>query len=174
MSYIRSFGSFTKTLILLIYIYRGCGQLLCSVLALWAVLVRYPEVPHRTTGVMLGGDTSGNLVLLQSTAPMWTGGRWRKVCLNRVEPLLNELSTTCTFSTSNRSCWVFIVTLQSLDPSNENSVLWNAMIHPLVNMTIKGAIWYQGESASTGHMWIIASSIPCSCKRSSGLQVKRM
>ncbi|XP_029428930.1 sialate O-acetylesterase isoform X2 [Rhinatrema bivittatum] len=29
------------------------------------------------------------------------------------------------------------------------SVLWNAMIHPLLNMTIKGAIWYQGE-ANTG------------------------
>ncbi|KAL7878367.1 hypothetical protein AOLI_G00093410 [Acnodon oligacanthus] len=27
-----------------------------------------------------------------------------------------------------------------------NSVLWNAMIHPLLNMTIKGAIWYQGEA----------------------------
>ncbi|XP_012679496.2 sialate O-acetylesterase [Clupea harengus] len=27
-----------------------------------------------------------------------------------------------------------------------NSVLWNAMIHPLLNMTITGAIWYQGES----------------------------
>ncbi|KAM5132008.1 sialate O-acetylesterase-like [Mantella aurantiaca] len=25
------------------------------------------------------------------------------------------------------------------------SVLWNAMIHPFLNMTIKGAIWYQGE-----------------------------
>ncbi|XP_078688520.1 sialate O-acetylesterase-like isoform X2 [Branchiostoma floridae x Branchiostoma belcheri] len=28
----------------------------------------------------------------------------------------------------------------------EHSVLWNAMIHPLLNMTIMGAIWYQGES----------------------------
>ncbi|XP_062861210.1 sialate O-acetylesterase [Trichomycterus rosablanca] len=27
-----------------------------------------------------------------------------------------------------------------------SSVLWNAMIHPLLNMTIKGAIWYQGEA----------------------------
>lgn len=27
-----------------------------------------------------------------------------------------------------------------------HSVLWNAMIHPLLNMTIKGAIWYQGEA----------------------------
>ncbi|XP_049981626.1 sialate O-acetylesterase [Alexandromys fortis] len=27
-----------------------------------------------------------------------------------------------------------------------HSVLWNAMIHPLQNMTLKGAVWYQGES----------------------------
>lgn len=26
------------------------------------------------------------------------------------------------------------------------SVLWNAMINPFLNMTIKGAIWYQGEA----------------------------
>ena len=26
------------------------------------------------------------------------------------------------------------------------TVLWNAMIYPFLNMTIKGAIWYQGES----------------------------
>uniref|UniRef100_H2ZGF6 Sialate O-acetylesterase domain-containing protein n=1 Tax=Ciona savignyi TaxID=51511 RepID=H2ZGF6_CIOSA len=35
--------------------------------------------------------------------------------------------------------------LKQVNPS-QNSVLWNAMIHPLLNMTIKGAIWYQGES----------------------------
>lgn len=29
---------------------------------------------------------------------------------------------------------------------NQNSVLWNAMIFPFLSMTIKGAIWYQGES----------------------------
>ncbi|KAM5132162.1 sialate O-acetylesterase-like [Mantella aurantiaca] len=27
----------------------------------------------------------------------------------------------------------------------KRSVLWNAMIHPFLNMTIKGVIWYQGE-----------------------------
>ncbi|XP_017322201.3 sialate O-acetylesterase [Ictalurus punctatus] len=27
-----------------------------------------------------------------------------------------------------------------------STVLWNAMIHPLLSMTIKGAIWYQGEA----------------------------
>lgn len=32
------------------------------------------------------------------------------------------------------------------DAPTENSVLWNAMIHPILNMTIKGAIWYQGEA----------------------------
>lgn len=34
------------------------------------------------------------------------------------------------------------------DPNNpnSNSVLYNAMIHPLVRMSIKGALWYQGES----------------------------
>lgn len=28
-----------------------------------------------------------------------------------------------------------------------HSVLWNAMIHPLQNMTLKGVVWYQGELA---------------------------
>lgn len=33
------------------------------------------------------------------------------------------------------------------DPKpNERSVLWNSMIHPFLNMTIYGAIWYQGEA----------------------------
>lgn len=32
----------------------------------------------------------------------------------------------------------------------DNTVLWNAMIHPLLNMTIKGAIWYQGENIPLG------------------------
>lgn len=33
------------------------------------------------------------------------------------------------------------------DPKpGERSVLWNSMIHPFLNMTIYGAIWYQGES----------------------------
>jgi len=27
-----------------------------------------------------------------------------------------------------------------------NSVLWNSMVHPLLNMTIYGVIWYQGEA----------------------------
>jgi len=33
---------------------------------------------------------------------------------------------------------------------NHNTYLWNGMIHPLLQMTVRGAIWYQGE-ANTGH-----------------------
>ncbi|KAK9520605.1 hypothetical protein VZT92_020478 [Zoarces viviparus] len=42
----------------------------------------------------------------------------------------------------------------------ENSVLWNAMIHPLLNMTIKGAIWYQGESNADYHQEQYSCSFP--------------
>ncbi|XP_054448634.1 sialate O-acetylesterase [Pteronotus mesoamericanus] len=34
----------------------------------------------------------------------------------------------------------------SVTGPSEHSVLWNAMIHPLCNMTLKGVIWYQGEA----------------------------
>ncbi|KAK2182434.1 hypothetical protein NP493_354g03011 [Ridgeia piscesae] len=42
--------------------------------------------------------------------------------------------------------------LMKMDPvfgymgPQQSSQLWNAMIHPLLNMTIYGAIWYQGEA----------------------------
>ncbi|ADE54028.1 sialate O-acetylesterase [Coraliomargarita akajimensis] len=36
--------------------------------------------------------------------------------------------------------------LQKLNTQQRPSVLYNAMIHPLIGYTIKGAIWYQGES----------------------------
>ncbi|XP_035479437.1 sialate O-acetylesterase [Scophthalmus maximus] len=41
-----------------------------------------------------------------------------------------------------------------------NSVLWNSMIHPLLKMTIKGAIWYQGESNSMYHQDEYKCSFP--------------
>ncbi|XP_052802563.1 sialate O-acetylesterase-like isoform X1 [Mya arenaria] len=43
-------------------------------------------------------------------------------------------------------------TIAPLEGPQEFSVLWNAMIHPLLNMSIYGAIWYQGENnALAGH-----------------------
>ena len=39
------------------------------------------------------------------------------------------------------------------------SVLWNAMIYPLLNMTIKGAIWYQGEANAGMYLCVMY----CAC-----------
>ncbi|XP_056398027.1 sialate O-acetylesterase isoform X2 [Hyla sarda] len=44
--------------------------------------------------------------------------------------------------TENKRCYNF---MERYAGPCDYSVLWNAMIHPLLNMTIKGAIWYQGE-----------------------------
>ena len=51
--------------------------------------------------------------------------------------LTEELCTDC----------VFLLPISSfIGGPNQHSVLWNAMIYPFLNMTIKGAIWYQGEA----------------------------
>ncbi|KAL2096066.1 hypothetical protein ACEWY4_008214 [Coilia grayii] len=42
----------------------------------------------------------------------------------------------------------------------QNSVLWNAMIHPLLNMTITGAIWYQGEANSNHNRHLYNCTFP--------------
>ena len=34
----------------------------------------------------------------------------------------------------------------SLTGPDLNSCLWNGMIHPFLNMTIYGVVWYQGEN----------------------------
>jgi sialate O-acetylesterase len=39
-----------------------------------------------------------------------------------------------------------IPTLETVGPNSYPTLLFNAMIHPLIPFTIKGAIWYQGES----------------------------
>ena len=36
-------------------------------------------------------------------------------------------------------------------PQQSTSYLFNAMIHPLLRMSIKGALWYQGESNVVWH-----------------------
>ena len=37
-------------------------------------------------------------------------------------------------------------------PQNSNSYMWNAMIHPLTKMTVKGFLWYQGEANANWNM----------------------
>ncbi|XP_028817839.1 sialate O-acetylesterase isoform X3 [Denticeps clupeoides] len=72
--------------------------------------------------VLLGWYTRGGLVILQSDPALWSEG-------------LNGQFLPWDFG------------LLSAGPI-QKSVLWNAMIHPLLNMTLKGAIWYQGEANS--------------------------
>ncbi|XP_059931694.1 sialate O-acetylesterase [Gadus macrocephalus] len=43
---------------------------------------------------------------------------------------------------------------------NRNSQLWNAMIHPFLKMTLKGAIWYQGESNTVVNKEVYNCSFP--------------
>eukprot|EP00041_Stephanoeca_diplocostata_P002274 m.25095 g.25095 ORF g.25095 m.25095 type:complete len:621 (+) comp13137_c0_seq1:240-2102(+) len=38
---------------------------------------------------------------------------------------------------------------RSLADSGKNSELWNGQIYPIINTTIKGAVWYQGEADSS-------------------------
>ncbi|KAK0044690.1 sialate O-acetylesterase [Biomphalaria pfeifferi] len=51
-------------------------------------------------------------------------------------------------SVSNRS--INELPNEGFENPNDNSAMWNAMIHPLLNMTIYGVIWYQGESDASG------------------------
>ncbi len=48
---------------------------------------------------------------------------------------------------------------QSLGPNDYPSLLFNAMINPLLNFTIKGAIWYQGE-ANSGRSFQYRTAFP--------------
>ncbi|CAN9511542.1 unnamed protein product [Ophioblennius macclurei] len=49
---------------------------------------------------------------------------------------------------------------QILDGPRNDSVLWNAMIHPLLNMSIYGAIWYQGEANAAYHQSKYSCAFP--------------
>lgn len=46
-----------------------------------------------------------------------------------------------------------------LNPNEYPSLLYNAMLHPLIPFAIQGAIWYQGE-ANTGRAWQYRKAFP--------------
>jgi sialate O-acetylesterase len=71
-------------------------------------------------GGIYGEPENVNLVIGDKTLPL--SGPW----FYRVEWLSGNAST--------------------IDPNQYPSLLYNAMIHPLIPFTIQGAIWYQGES----------------------------
>ncbi|XP_044524297.1 sialate O-acetylesterase [Gracilinanus agilis] len=47
---------------------------------------------------------------------------------------------------SLQSCGVTMEEKHLYNGPTDHSILWNSMIHPLLNMTLKGVVWYQGES----------------------------
>ncbi|NXM51464.1 SIAE acetylesterase, partial [Gymnorhina tibicen] len=69
---------------------------------------------------------------------------WHGACFN-LKPALcfaPPLSLALSSSTSPH---------QHLSGPQTPSVLWNAMIHPLLNMTLRGVAWYQGEANAFLH-----------------------
>ncbi|KFV84939.1 Sialate O-acetylesterase, partial [Struthio camelus australis] len=49
---------------------------------------------------------------------------------------------------------------EHLSEPQVSSVLWNAMIHPLLNMTLRGIIWYQGETNAFLHTDLYNCTFP--------------
>ncbi|XP_054934624.1 sialate O-acetylesterase isoform X3 [Physeter macrocephalus] len=88
------------------------------------------------------------------SAVCWLFGRYLHDTLRYPVGLLSSswAGTPIEAWSSGRSLKACGVPRQGFMPSDletgpsECSVLWNAMIHPLRNMTLKGVIWYQGES----------------------------
>ncbi|NWS82725.1 SIAE acetylesterase, partial [Toxostoma redivivum] len=64
---------------------------------------------------------------------------WHSACFNQKPTLCfaPPLNLALSSSTSPH---------QHLSGPETPSVLWNAMIHPLLNMTLRGVAWYQGEA----------------------------
>lgn len=50
--------------------------------------------------------------------------------------------------------------LDAMAGPTTHSVLWNAMIHPLQNMTLKGVVWYQGEANANYNRDLYACMFP--------------
>ncbi|XP_060160206.1 sialate O-acetylesterase isoform X3 [Globicephala melas] len=88
------------------------------------------------------------------SAVCWLFGRYLHDTLRYPVGLISSswAGTPIEAWSSERSLKACGVPRQGFMPSDletgpsEYSVLWNAMIHPLRNMTLKGVIWYQGES----------------------------
>ncbi|KAL6478646.1 hypothetical protein MHYP_G00120790 [Metynnis hypsauchen] len=106
------------------------------------------EVPwSRPTPEVLGGKDFTHF-----SAVCWLFGRYLYETLNYPVGLVESSwgGTPVEAWSSPRALHMCgIKTLESSHPLKQlwtSSVLWNAMIHPLLNMTIKGAIWYQGEA----------------------------
>ncbi|XP_059786127.1 sialate O-acetylesterase [Balaenoptera ricei] len=110
------------------------------------------EVDLRWSKPTLENLGHGNFTYM--SAVCWLFGRYLHDTLRYPVGLLSSswAGTPIEAWSSGRSLKACGVPRQGSMPSDletgpsEYSVLWNAMIHPLRNMTLKGVIWYQGES----------------------------
>uniref|UniRef100_A0A3P8U8E7 Sialic acid acetylesterase n=1 Tax=Amphiprion percula TaxID=161767 RepID=A0A3P8U8E7_AMPPE len=95
-------------------------------------------------------------VLAEFSAVCWLFGRYMYDNLNYPIGLVESCwgGTPVEAWSSTRAlqkCGLEKTEDRSLSHIEKNSVMWNSMIHPLLNMTIKGAIWYQGEANAVYH-----------------------
>uniref|UniRef100_A0A8C6R1K0 Sialate O-acetylesterase n=1 Tax=Nannospalax galili TaxID=1026970 RepID=A0A8C6R1K0_NANGA len=73
----------------------------------------------------------------------WSSRRSLKAC---GVPKTRKESVTEKSETNSQTCSFKSISKYFVIGPKEDCVLWNAMIHPLHNMTLKGVVWYQGES----------------------------
>ncbi|XP_031200147.1 sialate O-acetylesterase isoform X2 [Mastomys coucha] len=97
---------------------------------------------------------------------VWSSKRTLKACgvpnstkervrLPKIKPMRNECKNeepSCPFKR--------VVPPVLLAGPTTHSVLWNAMIHPLQNMSLKGVVWYQGESNANYNRDLYACMFP--------------
>ncbi|XP_044210082.1 sialate O-acetylesterase [Thunnus albacares] len=79
----------------------------------------------------------------------WSSSRALQYC--GLMPTETNMFPPLTHLEDNSVMWNSTRMFPPLTHFENNSVMWNSMIHPLLNMTIKGAIWYQGEANTVYH-----------------------
>ncbi|XP_061916498.1 sialate O-acetylesterase isoform X1 [Entelurus aequoreus] len=105
------------------------------------------------TGVALPWSVTEASGLAQFSAVCWLFGRYMYENLKYPVGLVESCwgGTPVEAWSSLRALQQCGLEQNNQSSKNANSVLWNAMIHPLLNMTLKGAIWYQGERNADYH-----------------------
>lgn len=142
-----------------------------------ALAPKYPQVRFFMTGLNMSTTELPDLIkvaipwsvptkedLAPFSAVCWLFGRYLYENLNYPIGLVESSwggTPIEAWSSLNalRQCGLEDVNKKFVGPTS-NSVLWNSMIHPLLNMTIKGAIWYQGEANANYHRDLYNCSFP--------------